>query len=182
MTDEVRSLGAGLWRRELTTSRWQDAAKPKLKAKTKIRKSAGGVAKSRNLDESLPPIVTLPAIFKDLVSRVDLSDTVKQLAGRTLRVGTMCRYFFCCWWPLKALTDWFPTKVEPRVPCLPSASFRALSRSSPATSSTSNTSSLARLSRSSRCAVCSFVRARETNCDGRRTLSATSRLHSSSET
>lgn len=45
------------------------------------------------LDQSLPPIIELGDIFKELVGNVqgDLVKVCEKLKGRKLRVGTMCR-------------------------------------------------------------------------------------------
>ncbi|KAK4048042.1 hypothetical protein OIO90_005943 [Microbotryomycetes sp. JL221] len=75
-----------------------DAADKKPSKKSKVRKSTGGPKDGIKetgpvpLDESLPPLITLDAIFKDLVGNVQqpLLSLVDKLDGRSLRVGTMC--------------------------------------------------------------------------------------------
>ncbi|KAK4046509.1 hypothetical protein OIV83_006035 [Microbotryomycetes sp. JL201] len=69
----------------------------KSSKKTKGRKSTGGATSNKEngpapLDDSLPPLVDLGDIFKDLVGNVQepLAQLVDVLGDRALRVGTMC--------------------------------------------------------------------------------------------
>ncbi|KAL8287458.1 hypothetical protein RQP46_003316 [Phenoliferia psychrophenolica] len=56
----------------------------------KINPKKKGKTVKDGVDERLPPIIALDDIFEDLLKKVDLSNAIKTLDGRKLRVGTMC--------------------------------------------------------------------------------------------